>query len=144
MSRFGARWNFANLIRVASPADQPSSSSSSVARAVLPGPIRSPHALPTQTMSTTPETLSQFERSDQIEQTNTSSAPSPAQDSKRYKCLLVFAGFMAMFQVIGINTSYGVFQQFYTSKESFLPAGTPQSAIAFVGTLGMAPVGGGR
>ena len=43
---------------------------------------------------------------------------------------------MAMFQVIGINTSYGVFQQFYTSPESFLDPGTPQSAIAFVGTLG--------
>lgn len=58
------------------------------------------------------------------------------EDSKVYKCLLVFAGFMAMFQVIGINSSYGVFQAYYSSEASFLPSDTSQSAIAFVGTLG--------
>ena len=91
----------------------------------------------------TSRTIEQFESSNlQTEQTNSSTAPSPqqAEDSKVYKCLLVFAGFMAMFQVIGINTSYGVFQAYYTSSESFLPPNTPQSAIAFVGTLGMSSV----
>lgn len=58
------------------------------------------------------------------------------EESTVYKCLLVFAGFMAMFQVIGINSSYGVFQAYYSSADSFLSTGTSQSAIAFVGTLG--------
>jgi hypothetical protein len=43
---------------------------------------------------------------------------------------------MAMFQIIGINSSYGVFQQYYASKESFLPPETSTSAIAFIGTMG--------
>ena len=63
-------------------------------------------------------------------------AASPQETSKVYKCLLVFAGFMAMFQVIGVQTSYGVFQAFYSSNESFLPSDTSQAAISFIGTLG--------
>jgi hypothetical protein len=63
-------------------------------------------------------------------------ASSTQEESKAYKCLLIFAGFMTMFQVIGINSSYGVFQAYYSSKESFLSPDTPQSAISFVGTLG--------
>jgi hypothetical protein len=63
-------------------------------------------------------------------------AASLQETSKVYKYLLVFAGFMAMFQVIGVQTSYGVFQAFYSSNESFLPPDTSQAAIAFVGTLG--------
>jgi hypothetical protein len=58
------------------------------------------------------------------------------EDSKVHQCLLVFSGFMAMFQVIGINSSYGVFQAYYSSEQSFLPPDTSQAAIAFVGTLG--------
>ena len=58
------------------------------------------------------------------------------EESTLYKCLLVFAGFMTMFQVIGINSSYGVFQAYYSSADSFLATGTSQAAIAFVGTLG--------
>src|SRR5579862_7014186 len=72
----------------------------------------------------TPIRASQFELSEEntvqlehpeLEQSppSSSSSPSTASDSMMYKSLLVFAGFMAMFQIIGINTSFGVFQQFY-------------------------------
>jgi hypothetical protein len=59
--------------------------------------------------------------------------PQPQEVTKLYKCLLIFAGFMAMFQIIGINSSYRVFQQYYASRESFLPPETSTSAIAFIG-----------
>lgn len=62
--------------------------------------------------------------------------PQPQEVTKLYKCLLIFAGFMAMFQILGINSSYGVFQQYYASRESFLPPETSTSAIAFIGTMG--------
>lgn len=61
------------------------------------------------------------------------------EQSNGYKCLLIFAGFMAMFQVIGINSSFGVFQQYYLSNESFLPSDTSAAAVSFVGTLGLHP-----
>jgi hypothetical protein len=60
-------------------------------------------------------------------------------ESNGYKCLLIFAGFMAMFQIIGINSSFGVFQQYYLSNESFLHSDTSAAAVAFVGTLGLHP-----
>jgi hypothetical protein len=62
--------------------------------------------------------------------------PRPQEVTKLYQCLLIFAGFMAMFQIIGINSSYGVFQQYYASKDSFLSPKTSTSAIAFIGTMG--------
>lgn len=34
----------------------------------------------------------------------------PPQPSQTYQCLLVFAGFMMTFHVIGINSIYGLFQ----------------------------------
>lgn len=48
-------------------------------------------------------------------------SPNNDNESNAYKCLLVFAGFMAIFQVNGINSSYGVFQQYYLSNNSFSP-----------------------
>jgi hypothetical protein len=72
----------------------------------------------------------------ELRESRTSATASPREDSDLYKCLLVFVGFMAMFQVIGINSSYGVFQAYYSSEESFLPSNTSQASIAFVGTLG--------
>jgi hypothetical protein len=80
----------------------------------------------------TNKTTTSREQFDVVESPSTA----PQKDSKLYECLLVFAGFMAMFQVIGINSSYGVFQAYYSSSESFLPSDTSQAAIAFVGTLG--------
>jgi hypothetical protein len=80
----------------------------------------------------TDTTTSSHEQFNVVESPSTS----PQEDTKLHKCLLVFAGFMAMFQVIGINSSYGVFQAYYSSSESFLPSDTSQAAIAFVGTLG--------
>jgi hypothetical protein len=75
----------------------------------------------------------------ELAESRTSATASPLEDSTLYKCLLVFVGFMAMFQVIGINSSYGVFQAYYSSEESFLPSNTSQASIAFVGTLGNKP-----
>jgi hypothetical protein len=89
-------------------------------------------------MEVSRENESSHELQDTDNRNNTTSVlNSQDEESKMYKCLLVFAGFMAMFQVIGINSSYGVFQAYYSSADSFLPYGTSQSAIAFVGTLGM-------
>lgn len=64
-------------------------------------------------------------------------SPNNDNESNAYKCLLVFAGFMAIFQVNGINSSYGVFQQYYLSDKSFLPSNTSAAAVAFVRTLGL-------
>lgn len=36
--------------------------------------------------------------------------PDVSQPSQTYQCLLVFAGFMMTFHVIGINSIYGLFQ----------------------------------
>ena len=42
-----------------------------------------------------------------LEETET---PPTEQASRTYQCLLVFAGFMMTFHVIGINSIYGLFQ----------------------------------
>lgn len=52
----------------------------------------------------------------------------PSQPSQTYQCLLVFAGFMMTFHVIGINSIYGLFQVRMCSSYmglliDFLPAG---------------------
>ncbi|KAF7329137.1 Monocarboxylate transporter [Mycena kentingensis (nom. inval.)] len=57
--------------------------------------------------------------------------------TRRYQTLLLLAGFLMITHVIGINTSFGIFQDFYTSNDSNIPSARGNDAVvALVGTLG--------
>ncbi|KAF7369838.1 Monocarboxylate transporter [Mycena sanguinolenta] len=57
--------------------------------------------------------------------------------SRRYQMLLLLSGFMMIFQIIGINGVFGIFQDFYTSEDSNIPSARGNDAlVALVGTLG--------
>ncbi|KAI0654437.1 MFS general substrate transporter [Cubamyces menziesii] len=63
--------------------------------------------------------------------------PDAPQPSQTYQCLLVFAGFMMTFHVIGINSIYGLFQEFYTSSDTNIVGAQGQDAlVSLVGTIG--------
>lgn len=89
------------------------------------------------------------------------SEPEYPQPSRLYQCALVLAGFLATFQTIGLNQTYGIFQasflamcrchdclriliyercfeqDFYTSTESNISDGPGQYAMAsLIGTIG--------
>lgn len=94
-------------------------------------------------------TLSRVDRRRGDEETSTSSnmsfatAPSP---TRKKQALVLLSTFLMIFQTIGINQTYGVFQEFYTtSPASFLPAkqANNRAAVAFVGTLGAGLTWGG-
>ncbi|KAG7089968.1 hypothetical protein E1B28_011593 [Marasmius oreades] len=54
-----------------------------------------------------------------------------------YQSFLLVSGFMMAFHVIGLNSSYGVFQQFYTSTQTNIDDGKGQDAlVSLVGTIG--------
>ncbi|TDL26423.1 MFS general substrate transporter [Rickenella mellea] len=64
--------------------------------------------------------------------------------SRRYQSLLVLCGFLMIFQVIGINSTYGLFQEFYTSPGSNIRDAQGQDArVALVGTIGSGLTWGG-
>ncbi|KAI8990640.1 MFS general substrate transporter [Trametes punicea] len=68
---------------------------------------------------------------------NTVEPSAVPQPSKAYQCLLVFAGFMMTFHVIGINSIYGLFQEFYTSPNSNIVGAQGEDAlVSLVGTIG--------
>lgn len=70
-------------------------------------------------------------------------APSP---TRKKQALVLISTFLMIFQTIGINQTYGVFQEFYTtSPTSFLPErqANNRAAVAFVGTLGAGLTWGG-
>jgi MFS family permease len=57
--------------------------------------------------------------------------------TRLYQCALVLAGFFATFQTIGLNQTYGIFQDFYTSTESNIVDGPGRYAMAsLIGTIG--------
>ena len=81
----------------------------------------------------------------------------PEEPTRTYQCLLVFAGFMMIFHIIGINSIYGLFQvgrlqyiligthhteslppqEFYTSPETNIKDAQGQEAlVSLVGTMG--------
>ncbi|KAJ7191323.1 major facilitator superfamily domain-containing protein [Mycena pura] len=59
---------------------------------------------------------------------------------RRQQALLLLAGFMMIFHIIGINTSFGIFQarpDFYTSDGSNIPSARKNDAlVSLVGTIG--------
>ncbi|KAJ7048330.1 major facilitator superfamily domain-containing protein [Mycena amicta] len=60
-----------------------------------------------------------------------------APPSRGRQALLLLAGFMMITHIIGINTSFGIFQDFYTSEDSNIPSARGNDAIvSLVGTLG--------
>ncbi|KAI0756441.1 MFS general substrate transporter [Daedaleopsis nitida] len=66
-----------------------------------------------------------------------SEAPYTLEPTRTYQCLLLLAGFMMTFHVIGINSIYGLFQEFYTSPETNIKAAEGQDAlVSLVGTIG--------
>ncbi|TFY70900.1 hypothetical protein EVG20_g2105 [Dentipellis fragilis] len=70
---------------------------------------------------------------DVSQETAVANAPENAAEdlrpSKRFQVLLVLAGFMMIFQTIGTNQTYGVFQEFYTSPQSNIKDGPGQDAL---------------
>ncbi|KAJ6483870.1 MFS general substrate transporter [Mycena vitilis] len=63
--------------------------------------------------------------------------PEDAEPTREYKALLLLAGFMMIFHIIGINGVFGIFQDFYTSPESNIPSARGNDAlVALVGTMG--------
>ncbi|PIL31292.1 MFS general substrate transporter [Ganoderma sinense ZZ0214-1] len=61
----------------------------------------------------------------------------PQEPSRTYQALLVFAGFMMLGHIIGINSIYGLFQEFYTSPETNIKDAQGQEAlVSLVGTIG--------
>lgn len=93
--------------------------------------------------------LSHTDRRRNDEETSTRSvtsfatAPPP---TRRKQALVLVSAFLMIFQTVGINQTYGVFQEFYTtSPASFLPEtqANNRAAVAFVGTLGAGLTWGG-
>ncbi|KAF8481821.1 MFS general substrate transporter [Russula ochroleuca] len=63
--------------------------------------------------------------------------PEYPRPTRLYQCALVLAGFFATFQTIGLNQTYGIFQDFYTSSESNIIDGPGRYAMAsLIGTIG--------
>ncbi|KAI0263955.1 MFS general substrate transporter [Gloeopeniophorella convolvens] len=57
--------------------------------------------------------------------------------SRKYQALLLASGFMMCFQTIGINQTYGIFQEFYTSSRSSISDGPGNDAfVSLIGTIG--------
>ncbi|KAJ7105853.1 MFS general substrate transporter [Mycena epipterygia] len=60
-----------------------------------------------------------------------------APPTRRYQALLILSAFMMIFHIIGINSVFGIFQDFYTSPESNIPSARGNDAVvSLVGTLG--------
>ncbi|KAJ7461202.1 major facilitator superfamily domain-containing protein [Mycena latifolia] len=69
--------------------------------------------------------------------TNAEASAEDPPPTRRYQALLLFSGFMMIFHIIGINSVFGIFQDFYTSEESNIPAARGNDAVvALVGTIG--------
>ncbi|KAK7043104.1 hypothetical protein VNI00_008458 [Paramarasmius palmivorus] len=59
------------------------------------------------------------------------------QPTRRYQALLLLGGFFMAFHVIGINSTYGTFQEYYTSSRTNIKDAQGQDAlVSFVGTIG--------
>ncbi|KAF8265753.1 major facilitator superfamily domain-containing protein [Lactarius quietus] len=57
--------------------------------------------------------------------------------SRLYQSMLLLAGFMTTFQTIGMNQSFGVFQDYYTSSDSPIVDARGQYAmVSLIGTIG--------
>ncbi|KAF9064749.1 MFS general substrate transporter [Rhodocollybia butyracea] len=61
----------------------------------------------------------------------------PVPPTRTYQAMLLLAGFMMIFHVIGINQVFGIFQEFYTSSESNIKGAQGQDAlVSLVGSIG--------
>ncbi|KAH9950974.1 MFS general substrate transporter [Amylocystis lapponica] len=59
------------------------------------------------------------------------------QPTRQYQILLVLSSFMMIFHVIGINSIYALFQEFYTSSATTISDAEGQDAlVSLVGTIG--------
>jgi hypothetical protein len=66
--------------------------------------------------------------------------------NRKRQTIVLISSFFTIFQTIGINQSYGVFQNYYTSSDgAILPSSQVdnKALIAFVGTLGAGLTWGG-
>ncbi|KAH7926862.1 MFS general substrate transporter [Leucogyrophana mollusca] len=64
-------------------------------------------------------------------------ATSNSRPTKQYQALLLVSGFLMIFHVIGINSIFGVFQEYYTSPGSNIPGAVGQDAlVSLAGTIG--------
>ncbi|KAJ7573617.1 MFS general substrate transporter [Mycena floridula] len=87
-----------------------------------------------------PETISLADLSRQSSSHNPreSSGITPSsRPSRRYQALLLASGFLMTFHVIGINQTFGIFQEYYTSSQSHIKGAQQQDAlVSLVGTIG--------
>ncbi|KAJ7729757.1 MFS general substrate transporter [Mycena metata] len=86
-----------------------------------------------------PRTEESFAQSIQRERLGENEAPSTEEKppTRQYQAALLFAGFMMIFHIIGINGVFGIFQDFYTSDESNIPSARGNDAlVSLVGTIG--------
>ncbi|KAL0071264.1 hypothetical protein AAF712_001830 [Marasmius tenuissimus] len=61
----------------------------------------------------------------------------PQPPTRKYQAVLLLAGFTMIFQTIGINTTYGIYQEFYSSsRTNILDAKGQDALISLVGTVG--------
>ncbi|KAI0320052.1 MFS general substrate transporter [Amylostereum chailletii] len=91
------------------------------------------HSYPLGAISagTAPSSQQDAELSTRLQDTTSDTPPAHAVEQERP------AGFMMIFQTIGINQTYGIFQEFYTSSKSNVVDGPGQeSLVSLVGTLG--------
>ncbi|KAK7058108.1 monocarboxylate transporter [Favolaschia claudopus] len=95
---------------------------------------------PSPSLATTTTAPSTSRRSAGIASVNANSAddgPEYTPPTRRYQAILLISGFMMIFQIIGINSVFGIFQDFYTSEQSNIPSARGNDAVvALVGTLG--------
>ncbi|KAJ3783088.1 MFS general substrate transporter [Lentinula aff. detonsa] len=62
---------------------------------------------------------------------------SSAPPTKTYQAMLLLAGSMMIFHVIGINQVFGIFQEFYTSSQSNIKDAQGQDAlVSLIGSIG--------
>ncbi|KAF7341566.1 Monocarboxylate transporter [Mycena sanguinolenta] len=111
-------------------------------RTFIPNPLfdsmESPHSLNTTATATASIELHARPRAN-INSPDESSESNAENNSpsRRYQMLLLLSGFMTIFQIIGINGVFGIFQDFYTSEDSNIPSARGNDAlVALVGTLG--------
>ncbi|KAL6304829.1 MFS general substrate transporter [Sparassis latifolia] len=85
--------------------------------------------------------LPAHEQSNELEENasanNIDLADSNELPTRKYQILLVLSGFLMTFHVIGINSIYGLFQEFYTSPQTNISDGRGRDAlVSLVGTIG--------
>lgn len=88
----------------------PSAPSGTGQASELQKPSSHSHSIPPPDHENIPVTRVVDEQADDDESVPPENAAEDMRPTRRYQAVLLFAGFMMIFQVIGINQTYGIFQ----------------------------------